>query len=226
MQQAVAKRWKEVAGTPVIEGYGLSETSPVACVNRPDIADFSGTIGYPVPSTEVSIRSADNQPKPFGEPGELCIRGPQVMKGYWNRPDETAKVMTADGFFRSGDIAVMSPDGSVKIVDRAKDMVLVSGFNVYPNEVEEVLAENPKILESAVIGLPDEHSGEAVSAYIVLKPGQTATPDEIRDYCRHKLTGYKVPKTVAFREVLPKTNVGKVLRRELRDEEMKKVKAG
>ena len=224
MQQAVAKRWKQATGVPVVEGYGLSETSPVVCVNRPDIAEFSGNIGYPVPSTEVSIRDAENRTLPHGEPGELCIRGPQVMKGYWNRPEETQKVMTQDGYFRSGDIAVMSPDGTVKIVDRAKDMVLVSGFNVYPNEVEDVLAEHPKILESAVIGLPDDHSGEAVSAYVVMRPGESATPEEIREFCKERLTGYKVPRHVSFREALPKTNVGKVLRRELRDAEMKSLK--
>ncbi len=222
-QAAVAKRWKETTGIPLVEGYGLSETSPVACVNRPDISEFTGTIGYPVPSTDVSIRGLDGQPVPMGEPGELCIKGPQVMKGYWNRPDETLKAMTADGYFRSGDIAVQNADGSLKIVDRMKDMVLVSGFNVYPNEVEEVLAENPKVLESAVIGLPDNASGEAVAAYIVLKPGESATAEEIRAFCKENMTGYKVPRHVTFRTELPKTNVGKVLRRALRDEEMKKM---
>jgi long-chain acyl-CoA synthetase len=217
-QAAVAKRWKETTGAPIVEGYGLSETSPVACVNRPDIAEFTGTIGFPVPSTEVSIRKDDGSPMPEGEAGELCIRGPQVMRGYWNRPDETAKAMTADGYFRTGDIAVQNPDGTLKIVDRAKDMVLVSGFNVYPNEVEDVLAGHPHVLESAVIGLPDEHSGEAVAAYVVVKPGVVASPDEIRAYCKEQLTGYKVPRYVVFRDSLPKTNVGKVLRRVLRDE--------
>jgi long-chain acyl-CoA synthetase len=225
-QGPVANRWKETTSVPIVEGYGLSETSPVACVNRPDIEAFTGTIGYPVASTDVSIRGADGSVLPLGEPGELCIKGPQVMKGYWNRPDETAKVMTADGFFRSGDIAVQNPDGSFKIVDRAKDMVLVSGFNVYPNEVEDVLAGNPKVLESAVIGLPDEQSGEQVVAYVVLKPGQSATPEEIRSFCKESLTGYKVPRQVKFREALPKTNVGKVLRRSIRDEEMKALKEG
>ncbi len=217
-QAAVAKRWKDVTGVPIVEGYGLSETSPVVCVNRPDITEFTGTIGYPVPSTEVSIRNADGAPLPVGEPGELCIRGPQVMRGYWNRPDETARAMTADGFFRSGDIAVQNPDGTVKIVDRAKDMILVSGFNVYPNEVEDVLAGHPHVLESCVIGLPDEHSGEAVAAYIVTKPGVTANAEDIRAFCKERLTGYKVPRYVVFRESLPKSNVGKVLRRVLRDE--------
>ncbi len=221
-QAAVAKRWKETTGVPLVEGYGLSETSPVACCNRPDITEFTGTIGYPVPSTDVVIRDVDGHDLPAGQPGEICIRGPQVMRGYWNRPDETAKAMSADGYFRSGDIGVLNADGTFRIVDRMKDMVLVSGFNVYPNEVEDVLASHPKVLESAVIGLPDSNSGEAVAAYIVLKPGQSATPDEIRSFCRENMTGYKVPRHVAFRETLPKTNVGKVLRRALRDEEMKK----
>ncbi len=222
MQGPVARRWKEITGCPVVEGYGLSETSPVVTINRPDIADFTGTIGYPVPSTDVVIRSLDGAPVKTGEPGEICVKGPQVMLGYWNRPDETAKVTTADGYFRTGDIAVQNADGTIRIVDRAKDMVLVSGFNVYPNEVEDVLAANPKVLESAVIGLPDEHSGEQVAAYVVLKPGQIATEDEVRAFCKENLTGYKVPKTVVFREALPKTNVGKVLRRALRDEVMTK----
>jgi long-chain acyl-CoA synthetase len=222
MQGPVARRWKEVTGSPVIEGYGLSETSPVVCVNRPDITEFTGTIGYPVPSTDVIIRDEDGGPVKPGEPGELCVKGPQVMLGYWNRPEETAKATTADGYFRTGDIAVQNGDGSFRIVDRAKDMVLVSGFNVYPNEVEDVLAGHPKVLESAVIGLPDEHSGEAVSAYVVLKPGESATQEEIRTFCKEALTGYKVPRHVIFREALPKTNVGKVLRRALRDEAMGK----
>lgn len=221
-QAAVARKWKETTGIPLVEGYGLSETSPVACCNRPDIAEFTGTIGYPVPSTDISIRGLDGTPVALGEPGEICIKGPQVMRGYWNRPDETAKVMTADGFFRSGDIGVMNPDGTFKIVDRMKDMVLVSGFNVYPNEIEDVLAGHPKVLESAVIGVPDDNSGEAVMAYVVLRPGESATADELRAFCKESMTGYKVPKRIAFREALPKTNVGKVLRRALRDEELGK----
>ena len=221
-QAAVAQRWKEMTGIPIVEGYGLSETSPVACVNRPDIAEFTGSIGFPVPSTDISIRGLDGLPVGVGEPGEICIKGPQVMRGYWHRDDETAKAMTEDGFFRSGDIGLLNADGSVKIVDRMKDMVLVSGFNVYPNEVEDVLASCPKVLESAVIGLPDEVSGEVVAAYVVLKPAQSATPDEIRAFCKESLTGYKVPRHVFFRTELPKTNVGKVLRRALRDEEMQK----
>lgn len=216
-QAAVARRWKEVTGRPIIEGYGLSETSPVASANRPDIAEFTGTIGYPLPSTDIAIRDAEGNDVPAGEPGEICIRGPQVMAGYWNRPDETAKAMTPDGFFRSGDIGVLLPDGQIKIVDRMKDMVLVSGFNVYPNEVEDVIAAHPGVLEAAVIGLPDEHSGEAVTAFVVRRD-DTLTADELRAFCKDSLTGYKVPKQIIFRESLPKTNVGKVLRRALREE--------
>lgn len=216
-QAAVAKQWRAVTGRPIIEGYGLSETSPVATINRPDIQEFTGTIGFPIPSTDIAIRDADGNDMPLGSAGEICIRGPQVMVGYWNRPDETARAMTADGFFRSGDIGVMLPDGQVKIVDRMKDMVLVSGFNVYPNEVEDVLASHPGVLEAAVIGLPDEHSGEAVTAFVVRRD-QTLTADELRAFCKENLTGYKVPKQVFFRETLPKTNVGKVLRRALREE--------
>lgn len=216
-QAVVAKRWREVTGRPIVEGYGLSETSPVASANRPDIAEFTGTIGYPLPSTDFAIRDADGNDMPKGEPGEVCIRGPQVMRGYWQRPDETAKVMTSDGYFRSGDIGVLLPDGQIKIVDRMKDMVLVSGFNVYPNEVEDVLATHPGVLESAVIGLPDEHSGEAVTAFVV-KKDPSLTAEELRSFCKDNLTGYKVPKQIIFRDSLPKTNVGKVLRRALREE--------
>jgi long-chain acyl-CoA synthetase len=216
-QEAVAKKWKDITGQPIVEGYGLSETSPVVCANRLDIEDFTGTIGYPLPSTDVTIRANDGTILPDGERGELCVKGPQVMAGYWQRPDETAKVMTQDGWFRTGDVAVILPDGQIKIVDRMKDMVLVSGFNVYPNEVEDVLAKHPGVMESAVIGLPDEHSGEAVVAYVVRKdPNLTA--DELRQFCREALTGYKVPRRIEFRETLPKTNVGKVLRRALKEE--------
>jgi long-chain acyl-CoA synthetase len=216
-QAAVARRWKDVTGRPIVEGYGLSETSPVASINRPDITEFSGTIGYPLPSTDFAIRDAEGNDMAAGEPGEICIRGPQVMAGYWNRPDETAKVMTQDGFFRSGDVGVILPDGQLKIVDRMKDMVLVSGFNVYPNEVEDVLASHPGVVEAAVIGLPDEHSGEAVTAFVV-KKDETLTAEALRSFCKDSLTGYKVPKQIVFRESLPKTNVGKVLRRALREE--------
>lgn len=216
-QAAVAKHWKQVTGRPIIEGYGLSETSPVASINRPDISEFSGTIGFPVPSTDFAIRDSEGNDLSIGEAGEICIRGPQVMAGYWNRPDETAKVMTPDGFFRSGDVGVMLPDGQIRIVDRMKDMVLVSGFNVYPNEVEEVLVAHPGVREAAVVGLPDEHSGEAVTAFVVRKD-DTLGADELRAFCKESLTGYKVPRQIFFRESLPKTNVGKVLRRALREE--------
>ncbi|SFI33815.1 long-chain acyl-CoA synthetase [Bosea sp. OK403] len=216
-QAAVARRWKEVTGRPIVEGYGLSETSPVASANRPDISEFTGTIGYPLPSTDFAIRDAEGHDMAPGEAGEICIRGPQVMVGYWNRPDETQKVMTADGYFRSGDVGVLLPDGQIKIVDRMKDMVLVSGFNVYPNEVEDVLASHPGVLEAAVIGLPDEHSGEAVTAFVV-KKDESLTAEALRAFCKDSLTGYKVPKQIVFRDSLPKTNVGKVLRRALREE--------
>ena len=216
-QEAVARRWKEITGKPIIEGYGLSETSPVVCANPLTLEEFSGSIGYPVPSTDVSIRNAEGEPVPQGERGELCVKGPQVMAGYWRRPEETAQAMTPDGYFRTGDVAVMLPDGKMKIVDRMKDMVLVSGFNVYPNEVEDVLARHPGVLEAAVIGLPDSHSGEIVAAYVVPRePG--LKEEDLRAFCRENLTGYKVPRRIEFRETLPKTNVGKVLRRALRDE--------
>jgi len=216
-QAAVAKKWKQLTGKPIVEGYGLSETSPVVCANRLDIEEFTGTIGLPLPSTDVSIRDAGGSEVSLGEPGELCVKGPQVMAGYWHQPDETAKAMTADGFFRTGDIAVLQPDGKVKIVDRMKDMVLVSGFNVYPNEVEDVLVTHPGVLEVAVIGVPDAQSGEMVAAYVVRKD-PTLTAEQLRDFCREQLTAYKVPRRIEFRDSLPKTNVGKVLRRVLRDE--------
>jgi len=216
-QEAVAKKWKEISGRPIIEGYGLSETSPVVCANRLDIDEFTGTIGYPIPSTDVTVRASDGSILPLGERGELCVKGPQVMAGYWQRPDETARVMTADGYFRTGDVAVILPDGQVKIVDRMKDMILVSGFNVYPNEVEDVLVKHPGVMEAAVIGLPDEQAGEVVVAYVVRKD-PNLDPEELRHFCRENLTGYKVPRRIEFRETLPKTNVGKVLRRVLKDE--------
>lgn len=216
-QAAVARHWKAVTGKPIIEGYGLSETSPIATINRPDIQEFTGTIGYPIPSTEISIRDAEGHALPAGEAGEVCIRGPQVMAGYWNRPDETLRSMTEDGYFRSGDVGILLPDGQIKLVDRMKDMVLVSGFNVYPNEVEDVLVSHPGVREAAVIGLPDEHSGEVVAAFVVRKDA-TLTSEELRAFCKESLTGYKVPKQIFFRETLPKTNVGKVLRRALREE--------
>ncbi|MDB5558824.1 MAG: long-chain fatty acid--CoA ligase [Enterovirga sp.] len=216
-QAAVAKAWRELTGHPIVEGYGLSETSPVVTVNRLDIQEFTGTIGFPMPSTEVSIRNKAGEAVPLGEPGELCVRGPQVMAGYWQRPDETAEVMTPDGFFRTGDVAVLQPDGALKIVDRMKDMILVSGFNVYPNEVEDVIAAHPGVTEVAVIGWPDDKSGEVVAAYVV-KADPNLTEAEVREWCRERLTGYKIPRRIEFRETLPKTNVGKVLRRVLKDE--------
>lgn len=217
MQGPVARRWQEITGCPVLEGYGLSETSPVVATNPWNVSEFTGTIGYPWPSTDIQIRDAAGAVLPPLEPGELCVKGPQVMAGYWQRPDETAKAMTADGYFRTGDIAMFLTDGQIKIVDRLKDMVLVSGFNVYPNEVEEVIAAHPGVLEVAVIGLPDTHSGEAVAAYVVRKDPALSV-EALRAHCRSQLTAYKVPKHIVFRESLPKTNVGKVLRRALRDE--------
>jgi long-chain acyl-CoA synthetase len=216
-QEVVARRWREITGKPIVEGYGLSETSPIVCANPVDLGAFSGTIGYPLPSTDVSIRDADGRPLPPGERGELCVKGPQVMAGYWGRPDETARAMTTDGYFRTGDVAVLLEDGQVRIVDRMKDMVLVSGFNVYPNEVEDVLVRHPGVMEAAVIGVPDEHSGELVAAYVVRRD-ESLTADALREFCRERLTAYKIPRRIEFRETLPKTNVGKVLRRALRDE--------
>ncbi|MDO6965134.1 long-chain-fatty-acid--CoA ligase [Rhizobium alvei] len=214
-QRPVADLWKSVTGSVILEGYGLSETSPIVTVNPPNATEFSGTIGLPIPSTEVEIRDDDGNTLPIGEIGEICIRGPQVMAGYWNRPDETAKVMSADGFFRSGDMAFMDENGYVKIVDRKKDMILVSGFNVYPNEIEEVAASHPGVLEAAAIGVPDEHSGEAVKLFIVRKdPALTA--EDVKAHCAKQLTNYKRPKHVEFRDSLPKTNVGKILRKDLR----------
>ncbi|MFJ5380125.1 long-chain fatty acid--CoA ligase [Cupriavidus sp. CER94] len=216
VQEAVAKNWLAKTGCPIIEGYGLSETSPSATCNPTDSDAFSGTIGLPLPSTEVSIRDDDGNELPLGQPGEICLRGPQVMAGYWNRPDETAKVMTPDGFFKTGDIGVMDERGYTKIVDRKKDMILVSGFNVYPNEVEGVVAECPGVLEVAAVGVPDQHSGEVVKLFVVKKDPALSEADVIA-FCKERLTGYKRPKYVEFRTELPKTNVGKILRRELRD---------
>jgi long-chain acyl-CoA synthetase len=216
VQEAVAKRWLEATRCPIAEGYGLSETSPVATANRTDTEKFTGTIGLPVPSTEIAILDDDGKHLPVGATGEIAIRGPQVMAGYWNRPDETAKVMTADGFFRTGDVGIMDADGFTKIVDRKKDMILVSGFNVYPNEVEGVVAAHPGVLECAAVGVPDEYAGEAVKLFVV-KRDPALTERDIMDYCKEHLTGYKKPKYIEFRTDLPKTNVGKILRRELRD---------
>jgi long-chain acyl-CoA synthetase len=215
VQEVVAKRWFERTGTPIIEGYGLSETSPSAVCNPVTAAEYSGMIGVPLPSTEVSIRDDDGNAVPCGQAGEICIRGPQVMAGYWNRPDETAKVMAADGFFKSGDIGLMDARGYVKIVDRKKDMILVSGFNVYPNEIEDVVSNHPGVFEVAAVGVPDEHSGEAVKLFVV-KKDPALTEADVLAFCKSQLTGYKRPRTVEFRTELPKSNVGKVLRRELR----------
>jgi long-chain acyl-CoA synthetase len=217
VQKPVADKWLAVTGIPIVEGYGLSETSPVVTANRCDIKEFTGTIGLPLPSTEIRILDETDQQVPFGTRGEIAVRGPQVMSGYWQRPDETAKVMTADGFFKTGDIGVMDEMGYTRIVDRKKDMILVSGFNVYPNEVEEVVMSHPGVLEVACVGVPDQHSGEAVKLYVV-KKNAALNKDELQAYCKEQLTGYKRPKYIEFRETLPKTNVGKILRRELRDE--------
>ncbi|WP_348271759.1 long-chain fatty acid--CoA ligase [Phyllobacterium sp. OV277] len=215
VQRPVADRWYEVTGNLITEGFGLSETSPVASANRLDATEFSGTIGTPLPSTDFSIRDDDGKELPLLEVGEICIRGPQVMAGYWNRPDETAKVMTSDGFFRSGDMGYMDERGYTKIVDRKKDMILVSGFNVYPNEIEEVAMEHPGVREAAAIGVPNEHSGEVVKLFIVRKD-PLLTEDAIKAFCAERLTNYKRPRTIEFRDELPKSNVGKILRRELR----------
>jgi long-chain acyl-CoA synthetase len=218
VQRPVADQWKAITGCFIAEGYGLSETSPTLTCNPATATEFSGSIGIPVPSTYISIRDDDGNEVPLGQPGEICAKGPQVMSGYWNRPEDTAKVMTADGYFRTGDIGIMDEKGYTKIVDRKKDMILVSGFNVYPNEVEEVIASHPGVLECAVIGMPDSKSGEAVKAFVV-KKDPNLTPEAIVTFCHEQLTGYKVPKHIEFRTDLPKTNVGKILRRQLRDEQ-------
>ncbi|WP_250534698.1 long-chain fatty acid--CoA ligase [Caballeronia sp. AZ10_KS36] len=216
VQEAVAKRWFAVTGVPIVEGYGLSETSPCVTCNPVTATEYTGTIGLPLPSTEVSIRDDDNNEVPLGQAGEICIKGPQVMAGYWNRPDETAKVMTPDGFFRSGDVGVFDERGYVKIVDRKKDMILVSGFNVYPNEIEDVVAMLPGVFEVAAVGVKDQNSGEAVKLFIVRKDDNLTEADVIA-FCKERLTGYKRPRIIEFRKDLPKSNVGKILRRELRD---------
>lgn len=219
VQKAVADKWLKITGVPIIEGYGLSETSPVATSNPALATDFSGTIGLPVPSTDIVILDDQDNPVPIGERGEIAIRGPQVMAGYWQRPDETAKVMTADGFFKSGDIGIMDENGYTRIVDRKKDMIIVSGFNVFPNEVEEVIALHPGVIECAAIGVPNEKSGEAVKVFVVRKD-PALTEKDLLAYCAEQLTGYKKPRFIEFRDELPKSNVGKILRRELRDQEL------
>ncbi|HFC04751.1 MAG TPA: long-chain fatty acid--CoA ligase, partial [Rhizobiales bacterium] len=215
VQRSVAEEWKEMTGCIIAEGYGLSETSPVATANRFDATEFSGTIGLPLPSTDIAIRDDDGNDMPVGEVGEICIRGPQVMAGYWKRPDATAIVMSDDGFFKSGDMGFMNESGRTKIVDRKKDMILVSGFNVYPNEIEEVAAEHPGILEAAAVGVPDDYSGEVVKLFVV-KKDPNLTRDDVKAHCKKSMTGYKRPKFIEFIDELPKSNVGKVLRRELR----------
>ncbi len=216
VQKAVAERWQQITGVPLCEGYGLTECSPTVTCNPLDLKEFNGSIGLPMPSTEISIRDENGVEVPLGAAGELCVRGPQVMQGYWNRPDETARVMTPDGFLRTGDVASIDARGFVRIVDRQKDMILVSGFNVYPNEVEQVVALHPLVIEAAAVGVPDRNSGEAVKLYVVRKdPALTA--EALIAHCRESLAAYKVPRRVEFIDELPKSNVGKVLRRELRE---------
>ncbi|MDJ0613814.1 MAG: long-chain-fatty-acid--CoA ligase [Rhizobiaceae bacterium] len=216
VQQPVAERWQELTGCNISEGYGLSETAPVATANRFDADKFSGTIGLPLPSTDIAIRDEDGKDVKLGEVGEICIRGPQVMAGYWQRPEATAEVMTDDGFFKSGDMGFMNEQGQTKIVDRKKDMILVSGFNVYPNEIEEVAVAHENIVEAAAVGMPHEHSGEVVKLFVVSND-PNMTEKDVKDWCAKGLTNYKHPKVVVFKDDLPKTNVGKILRRELRD---------
>ncbi|WP_020558664.1 AMP-binding protein [Thiofilum flexile] len=215
VQEAVAKRWKALTGVVLLEAYGLTETSPAVCINPVTLTEYNGMIGLPLSSTDISVRDLEGKELDIGEAGELWIRGPQVMREYWQRPTETAKVLTADGWLKTGDVAIINEDGFVKLVDRLKDMVLVSGFNVYPNEIEDVLAAHPKILESGVIGVKDEHSGEIVKAFIV-KKDPSLTVEEVQQHCRELLTSYKRPKQIVFVDSLPKSNVGKILRKELR----------
>jgi long-chain acyl-CoA synthetase len=217
VQRAVAERWKQVTGVPLIEAYGLTETSPAACINPMDMTDYNGAIGLPIPSTECKVVDEEGNEVAVGEPGELCVRGPQVMQGYWQRPEETAKVLDDDGWLRTGDMACRDEKGFFYIVDRKKDMILVSGFNVYPNEIEDIVAGHPKVLEVGAIGVEDAKSGEVVKVVIVPKD-DSLTVDEVREHCKRELTGYKVPRYVEFVDELPKTNVGKILRRELREQ--------
>jgi long-chain acyl-CoA synthetase len=221
VQKAVAERWKQVTGTPLIEAYGLTETSPAAMINPLTLAEYNGAIGLPIPSTDAVMRDDAGRDLPLGQTGELCIKGPQVMAGYWQRPDETAKVLDADGWLATGDIGVMDDRGFIRIVDRKKDMILVSGFNVYPNEIESVVVMHPGVLECAAIGVPDAKSGEAVKLFVVRKDPEL-TAEALLAHCRSQLTGYKCPREVEFRNELPKSNVGKILRRELRDEARRK----
>jgi len=220
VQRAVAERWKKTTGCTLAEAYGLTETSPAVCINPLTLKDYNGSIGLPVPSTDVAIWSEDNQPVPAGDIGELMVRGPQVMQGYWQRPDETAKVLGSDGWLHTGDIARMDENGYFYIVDRKKDMILVSGFNVYPNEVEDVVMQHPGVAEVAAVGVADEHSGEVVKLFVVRK-NPALTAEALKQFCHDNLTGYKRPRHIEFRDALPKSNVGKILRRELRDEPAK-----
>ncbi|MBX9713778.1 MAG: long-chain-fatty-acid--CoA ligase FadD1 [Pseudomonadaceae bacterium] len=222
LQMATAERWKEVTGCSICEGFGMTETSPVATVNPVDNIQL-GTIGIPVPSTLCKVIDDNGVEQPLGERGELCVKGPQVMKGYWQRQDATDEILDADGWLKTGDIAVIQADGYLRIVDRKKDMILVSGFNVYPNELEDVLATLPGVLQCAAIGIPDERSGEAIKLFVVAKPGTSLSKEQVMEHMRANVTGYKMPKAIEFRETLPTTNVGKILRRELRDEELKKI---
>jgi long-chain acyl-CoA synthetase len=218
VQHVVAQRWKQATGVPLVEGYGLTETAPVAIANPLDIKEWSGLIGVPIPSTDATVLDDDGRPLPVGQVGEICLRGPQVMAGYWNRPDETAQVFTADGWLRTGDMGMMDERGSFRITDRKKDMIVVSGFKVFPNEIEDVVTMHPGVLEAAAVGVPDERSGEAVKV-IVVRSDPQLTEADLMAHCRQHLTGYKIPRVIAFRsEPLPKTNIGKILRRELRDE--------
>lgn len=216
-QKSVSDEWFEKTGTIIIEGYGLTEASPVVSINPLDLKTFSGSIGLPLPNTEVIIRDEEGYDLPLNEPGELCVRGPQVMKGYWKKPEETEKVIDDNGWLHTGDIARIDERGFIYLLDRKKDMIIVSGFNVYPNEIEDILTSHPGIREAAVIGLSSEKTGEQIKAFIVRKD-KNLTKDEVIKHCREFLTAYKVPKIIEFREKLPKTNVGKVLRRALRDE--------
>ena len=221
VQEAVALKWKQITGHPLIEAYGLTESSPAATINPFDLPAYNGSIGLPIPSTELILRDDDGKVVPQGARGEICIRGPQVMTGYWQRPDETAKVLDQEGWLATGDIGVMDERGFVRIVDRKKDMILVSGFNVYPNEIEAVVVMHPGVLECAAVGIPDAKSGEAVKLFVV-KKDEALTAEDVLKHCREHLTGYKCPREVEFRQDLPKTNVGKILRRELRDEMKRK----
>jgi long-chain acyl-CoA synthetase len=220
LQKATAREWVDITGVQITEGYGLSETSPVVSSNRLDVAEFNGTIGLPLPETEVSIRDAAGVEVVLGEAGELCVRGPQVMLGYWNKPEATAEAMTADGFFKTGDLATIDDKGYLRIVGRKKDMIIVGGFNVYPDEVENVVTQHPDVLEAACIGVPDDDGDddEVVKLFVILREGAAVTAEQLRTWCKENMTAYKVPRLVEFRTELPKSNVGKVLRRELREE--------